>query len=249
MLQKISAPIYRGLVMMRHPEAIKLRRKGIDYDHFRAYSKPWLRALEIRTVLDVGANTGQFARLMHEVLPDARIYSFEPLPECYEVLRQALEPDARFHPLQMAVGEVNTTLNFYRSIHTPSSSFLKMTSLHQAAFPESLEGQEEKAIRVESKRLDDAVEELVMEDNVLLKIDVQGYEARVIAGAPQTLKRVKAVLIETSFVELYESQPLFDEIYRLLCDAGYVFRGNLQQMTHPSTGEIVQADSIFLRAE
>ncbi len=249
MLRNVSATIYRGLVTMRHPEAFGLRRKGIDYDHFRAYSRPWLRALNIKTILDVGASTGQFARLMHAVLPGARIYSFEPLPECYEALKRALEPEADFHPLQLAIGEENAKLNFYRSIHTPSSSFLKMTKLHREAFPETIEGQQEKATAVESRRLDDAVKDLAIEDGLLLKLDVQGYESKVIAGAPQTLKRVKVAIIETSFVELYESQPLFDGIYHLMRDAGYVYRGNLQQMMHPTTGEIVQADSVFVRAD
>ena len=38
------------------------------------------------TVLDVGANTGQFALEIHKILPQAMIYSFEPLKDCYEQL-------------------------------------------------------------------------------------------------------------------------------------------------------------------
>jgi hypothetical protein len=46
----------------------------------------WMRNLNIRTVLDVGANIGQFADQIHTIVPEAAIYSFEPLPECCELL-------------------------------------------------------------------------------------------------------------------------------------------------------------------
>jgi hypothetical protein len=46
----------------------------------------WIRNLDIKTVIDVGANTGQFAAEIHAILPKAAIYSFEPLRECYDFL-------------------------------------------------------------------------------------------------------------------------------------------------------------------
>src|SRR5687768_15429271 len=89
-LRKISGALYRALVMTRHPEAIRLAARGIDYDQYRDLCKPWLLAMNIRTILDVGANVGQFAILAHEVFPSAKIFSFEPLPECFEVLKSRL---------------------------------------------------------------------------------------------------------------------------------------------------------------
>ena len=57
----------------------------------------------------------------------------------------------------------------------------------------------------------------------------------------------RKIIIETSFTELYESQPLFDDVYHVFVDAGYTYQGNLQQMLNPVDGRIVQADSLFIR--
>jgi FkbM family methyltransferase len=246
-LRDISAYIYRGLVMARHPEAIALRRRGIDYDHYRNLRRRWLLDAGIRTILDIGANTGQFARLAHEVWPAAAIYSFEPLPDCFEALKTALPASADFHPVNCALGAAAGTLEFRKALHTPSSSFLQMTDLHKEAFPESGGGQEERTLSVAVRTLDEVARELPLWENVLIKIDVQGYEANVIAGGAETVRRAAAVIMETSFRKLYEGQPLFEDIYETMRGLGFDFQGNMEQMVSPADGTVVQADSIFVR--
>jgi FkbM family methyltransferase len=248
-LRDLSALVYRGMVMVRHPAAVGLRRRGIDYDHYRNLCRPWLLDAGIRTILDIGANTGQFARLAHEVFPGVSIYSFEPLPDCFEALKRALPAGADFHPVNCALGREEGTLEFRRALHTPSSSFLKMTKLHEEAFPQSTGGQAERPLSVAVRTLDGVAAELTLRDNILLKIDVQGYEANVLAGGGETVRRAVAVIMETSFRRLYEGQPLFDEIYETMRGLGFEFQGNLEQMINPADGRVVQADSIFIRRE
>lgn len=48
----------------------------------------WLKEMDIKSVLDIGANEGQFASLIRILLPDATINSFEPIPQCYEKLKK-----------------------------------------------------------------------------------------------------------------------------------------------------------------
>lgn len=248
-LSSISAYVYRALVMARHPEAVGLRRRGIDFDHYRQLHRRWLLDAGIRTILDIGANTGQFARLAHEVFPGAAIYSFEPLPDCFEALKSALPAGSNFHPINCALGREEGALAFRRALHTPSSSFLKMTKLHEEAFPESTGGQEERPLTVAVRTLDQVAAELPLRENILLKIDVQGYEANVLAGGAETVRRAAAVIMETSFRRLYEGQPLFDEIYATMRGLGFDFQGNMEQMVSPADGRVVQADSIFVRRE
>jgi FkbM family methyltransferase len=220
-LRDLSAYLYRGLVMARHPEAIALKRRGIDYEHYRNLRRRWLLDAGIRTVLDIGANTGQFARLAHEVLPGAAVYSFEPLPDCFEALKSALPAGSDFHPINCALGAAEGTLEFRRALHTPSSSFLPMTDLHKEAFPESGAGQEQRTVSVAVRTLDAVAAELPLRENILVKIDVQGYEANVLAGGAETVRRAVAVIMETSFRKLYEGQALFDDIYRMMRALGF----------------------------
>jgi FkbM family methyltransferase len=244
--QKISASVYRGLTMARHPEAMRLRRLGINYEHYRELKQPWLLAMNIRTILDVGANVGQFATLAHAVFPAARIFSFEPLPDCFEQLKLRLPKNSR--AFNVALGDSSGELDFYRAGScTPASSFLHMTRFHFEAFPETSGGQESLPVKVKVQTLDEVVDGLQLEDNILLKLDVQGYEDKVIAAGTETLKRVSVAIIETSFMPLYDGQVLFNEVHNLLFTHGFVFQGNLNQQFHPVNGKIVSADSIFVR--
>ena len=233
--------------MARHPEAIRLRRKGIRYEHYRDLNRPWLTALGINTVLDVGANVGDFAKLAREVFPSAAIYSFEPLPDCFARLRAALPGDANFFPIESGVGRRDETLDFYRSFHSPSSSFLKMEEFHKQAFPETHDGQESQPLKIDVRTLDGLLAGKDLRDNVLLKLDVQGFELEAIAGASATLECSRVVIIEMSFANLYESQPLFHDVYEEMYGRGFRFHGSLAQMLHPHTGEVVQMDAIFTK--
>ena len=47
-----------------------------------------LNTYGIRTVFDLGANAGQFATRVHNWIPNATIYSFEPLKDVYAQLQQ-----------------------------------------------------------------------------------------------------------------------------------------------------------------
>jgi hypothetical protein len=76
---------------------------------------------------------------------------------------------------------------------------------------------------------------------------VQGFEDKVIAGGPETIRKAKAIIIEVSFRELYEGQPLFEEIFELLSDKGFKFMGNLYQLLSPIDGAPLQADALFVR--
>jgi len=234
-------------VMLRHPSSIRLKLKGIKYDHFCELNKKWIIDSGIKTVIDVGANVGDFAKIIREVLPQARIYSLEPLPDCFEKMKLALRNDKNFFPLNIAAGSKEDTLKFYRSFHSPSSSFLEMEDLHKRAFPQSSEGQSPEPINVNVNTLDKIFSDIQPEKNILLKIDVQGFEAEVINGASGLLSITTIVLIEMSFVKLYKNLPLFHDIYTLMYAQGFKFRGTLAQMLQADTGEVVQIDAIFIK--
>jgi hypothetical protein len=98
------------------------------------------------------------------------------------------------------------------------------------------------------KRLDDIAEGLTLAKNLLVKIDVQGFEDQVFAGGVHTIQKAKALIVETSFESLYEGQPLFDEIYAIAKRMGFVHHGNLSQLLSPVDGSVLQADGIFIKA-
>ena len=213
---------------------------GLNYSQL-VIRQDWLKALGIRTVLDIGANTGQFAAKIRGVLPDSYIYSFEPMRDAYASLLSERGREPGFRAFNFALGDEDAKTFIHRSGYSPSSSLLPMLELHRAAWPHTGEvGMEE----IEVRRLDTL--DLFIEPSVLVKIDVQGFEDRVIAGGRVTIAAAACVITEVSFQRLYEGQPLFDDIYRMLRDMGFEYRGNWDQLPDPRNGSPLQADAIFI---
>ena len=117
----------------------------------------WLRDLNIRTVLDIGANDGRFARKIHAILPSAAILSFEPLRIPFLMMQHNMMRVANFRAFQFALGDDTTEAEIQCNEYTPSSSLLPMTDLHREAFPGTSVTRPE---RIQIKRLDDVVKDM-----------------------------------------------------------------------------------------
>ena len=213
-----------------------VRRPASEHD--------WMKNLHIRTVLDIGANTGQFASRIRTILPDTSIYSFEPLADAHALLLTEMKDDPSFKAFNFALGDENTRTKINRSRSSPSSSLRRMLELHTAAWPYTAEvGTEE----IELKRLDCL--DLTIEKSLLVKMDVQGFEDKVIAGGRMTIGAAACVITEVSFERLYEGQPLFEDIYLMLREMGFEYRGNWDQLPDPRDGKVLQADAIFIKPD
>lgn len=204
----------------------------------------WLINQKIRTVLDIGANTGQFAEQIHEILPRAKIVSFEPLKDCYEELVKNGERLGQFSAYNCALGREEGEALIYRSEFSPSSSLRPMGALHKAAFPFTKRGTVEK---ISVKKLD-TIKGLDVSLPMLIKIDVQGFEDEVIDGGSKTIGKAQVLIVETSFQTLYKGQPMFDEIYTRLKKLGFSYHGNWYQDNDSRNGSALQADAIFIKS-
>lgn len=219
---------------------------GLDLRKYRKEidGLKWLEHCDIKTVIDVGANTGQFAKEIRGRLPNSKIYSFEPIKECYEKLEENMKSDVNFQAFNLALSDKNEKSEINKCVYSPSSSLREMATLHEEMFPHTKGGEKQE---ITLKKLDDALEKDALPKNILVKIDVQGCEDKVIKGGTKLLSKAKVALIETSFFELYEGQPLFDEIYETMKRLGFHYRGRVHQKMNPSTGEILFEDAIFIK--
>lgn len=206
----------------------------------------WLAKHNISAVLDIGANTGKFAQMIHKILPTAAIFSFEPIEECYNKLVENMTNVSNFHAFNYALGDTDTNMEMHVNDFTPSSSFLRMVELHKRSFPHTAESHLKK---VGIKQLDVVAQDLNFDGNLLVKMDVQGYEDRVIKGGQNVISQAEIVIAEISFRPLYVGQPLWKDIFDLLSNMGFRYMGNLSQMKSPLDGSILQADSIFVKGE
>lgn len=237
-----------GLTAVEHPgqlpNLLRSAVKGVHVGEFLKINQRWVREAGIKTVIDIGAHSGEFSSAIRAILPTAQIYAFEPLPECYQKIRTKFKGDTLYRAFQNPLGEDRGQIKFWRSNFSKASSVLPMADMHKAEFPWSSELE---PIDAQVARLDDFVQEIAIAPKVLVKIDVQGYEDRVIRGGAVFLRNVDYILTEVSFRPLYEGQGSFDDVYRLLKELGFSYRGNLDQLLSPTDRSVLQADALFLR--
>ncbi|MDD5432275.1 MAG: FkbM family methyltransferase [Candidatus Omnitrophica bacterium] len=205
----------------------------------------WIKRIGIRSVIDVGANTGQFSLWISKLLPEARIYAFEPIGECFRELTHNMARHKNFKSYNFALGEEKCNRLFFRSESLQNASFLQKSEFYHNLVPFDLNSNSNELIIIDT--LDNIFNEIVLEDNVLLKIDVQGYEDKVLNGGKKILSRVPIIIIETAFCELYKDQPLFDRVYRMLLDMDFLYFGSLKEHRSFSCNLPFQQDSVFIK--
>ena len=204
----------------------------------------WLNTLDIGTLVDVGANTGQFARDFRDVRPDTLIYSFEPLRDCFEELQRTMADTLGFTAFNVALGESDGEVVFFRSESSASSSLLRMGESHKELFPFTRDITPQ---TVTLRRLDSYLDEITVRGGLLIKIDVQGAELEVLRGAQRFLEVANAVIAEVGYLPLYEGQGTLMEMANLLQAHGLSFMGIVDQYSRPGDSLPVYGDALFAR--
>lgn len=229
---------------VRNPNLYKWEKMGFNLEFYQKLSSDFFSEFKVKTIIDIGANEGQSTITFHLAFPEATIYAFEPLPESFNKLETNFTNFNNVHVINAALGDKIGDIIFEQNEYSASSSALKMTDKHINDFPFTTNS---KSIKVNVETLDNIFSYKYDIENVLMKIDVQGYEKYVIMGGQETLSRVKILIVETSFDTLYSGQALFDEIYKMLSDLSFSYAGSFDQLISPKNGKVLQQDAIFVR--
>lgn len=195
------------------------------------------------TVLDIGANRGQFALAVRAVWPEARVLCFEPLPGPVRVLRALFAGDRYVEVYEVAVGPRSGEALIHVSAADDSSSLLPIGPLQERLFPGTgAVG----SVPVRVVRLEDVIDPARLVRPVLLKLDVQGYELEALRGSEEVLEVVDHVLVECSFVELYAGQSLAHEVIDWLHARGLRL-ASIHNLITDRESRALQADFSFRR--
>lgn len=205
------------------------------------------KAAGISRIIDIGANSGQFALAARAYGFQGEIFSVEPLRDVYEelLIKAAADPLWTVLP-QVAIGAENGEAVINVSGNSVSSSLLPMLEAHAAAAASSRYVRQEFVV---VRTLDSLLEETgVSAKNALIKIDSQGYERQVCVGGQNTLSQAAGVLLELSMVPLYEGQTLWIEMLRFLEDQGFQVWSFERAFSDMRDGRTLQLDALLLRA-
>ncbi len=209
-----------------------------------------LQSQGIDCVLDIGANTGQFAESLFDFGYTGRVISFEPVG----AVHAALSKRAKKYPNwdvadRCAIGDHDGEATIHISDATVFSSLLKIKADHANSVRKARTIAEE---QVPLYRLDSIIGKYLPQqsgNSVLLKIDTQGFEKQVLAGAAETLARAKGLKIEIPLSPIYEDvQFTFFEIIEFVRDNGFSPYSFSNEGVNLQTGRLNTMDGIFFRA-
>jgi len=225
------------------------RISGLDIIRYNAspafIDQSLLKKYKIDLVLDCGANRGQYGKYLRGLGYSGRIISFEPLQSAYSKLAHKAKRDKNWETHNFALGNFCGNSKINQAGNSDSSSILQMLPEHEAADPKSKYiGQED----IEIKMLDSIFTDMKGKSNsIFMKIDTQGFEDRVLAGAEQALPEIAGIQLEMSYIPLYENQRLINDLHEYLSRAGYSLV-NINPIFHdPNNLCLLQSDGTYFR--
>jgi FkbM family methyltransferase len=230
--QRLKVPMQR--VLANNGLAI-VPSRGDDSQHLMTA----IQSHNIRTVLDVGGNAGQFGTRLRLLGYEGRILSIEPMTAAFARLEQNAKDDADWLTYQVAVSDRAAEMPLNIAGNSTSSSLLPITERHIEAASTS------RTVRIETvrtMRLDDLLEEVNCDGPYFLKVDVQGSELAVLDGATKTLGVTPLIQVEVSFRRLYDGAPDYLTVLARLDAEGFFPVGIAPAFSDPTTGDLLQAD-------
>jgi hypothetical protein len=133
---KLMRKIVKSITSSINTETIN-NQKNLEADTLFAASNNephrWMSTYGFNTVLDIGANEGQFAKKITDMIPGIKLICFEPLAEPYKILKNLFSDNKNLF-YQYALGANETEINIFRNEYSPSSSLLPMAAAHKKNF-------------------------------------------------------------------------------------------------------------------
>ena len=146
--------------------------------------------LEGKKVIDIGANVGYYSALTSDAVgPEGIVLAIEPDPESFKYLLKTIQASKfkNIRPFLKAASDHNDILPLFISKDNRGDNRLYQTN------------QKRDYINVKTIRLDDLIIENEIDQIDLIKIDVQGYEPKVIRGMQKIITSSKKIILLTEF--------------------------------------------------
>lgn len=190
---------------------------------WRTHLMKVLHDYKIDTVLDVGANEGQFAKNLRVLGFCGGIHSFEPVNHAYAKLVKASENDKRWTAHNIALGDKAGKGVINVSLGSTFSSILNANSYGKNWQAMEITHQQEISIGT----VDDFFRDHggLEGKRVFLKMDTQGYDMKVFEGAKNSLNKINGMLSELSLIPLYEGMPHYLDVLSVYNAGGFSVSG------------------------
>lgn len=207
---------------------------------------------DLNLFVDVGANMGQTIDIIMKRFKKAKIYAFEPTPQCFLYLTTRYKNYENVNIINKALGEYNGNAKFSTSEFSATNSILGTNQLLYKNFIPDLQKvlEESNEINVDIIKFDDFYKNNLKNELIdLMKIDTQGYDYYVIEGARQIIsEKVKVIIVENIYLNFYlKSMPYF-KIHELLNELGFKLF-NIVFTNRFNRFQLIESDCIFINSK
>jgi FkbM family methyltransferase len=202
----------------------------------------------VNCVIDVGAHEGEYAKRLRAGGYEGRIVSFEPVPRALAELERAAANDPDWHVHAVALGREDGTTSM-NVVPGTLSSILPATKFGAGRYPRL---QQPEQAEIEVKRLDrmfDALLDGIDEPRPFLKLDTQGYDLDVFAGAGDTIERFVGLQSELALMEIYKGMPRMRKALATYEKAGFEIAALYPVSRQTRTGRVLEYDCVMVRAK
>jgi FkbM family methyltransferase len=225
-----------------------MRSFGYEIRRVDVYSQrrpvDFIRSRNIDVVVDIGANTGQYAEQLRRYGYAGWIISAEPVTEVYDVLAAHAVRDSRWKVLNVAFGEEDGVAHISVSESSVFSSLRAQLPAATALYPGS------KVVRQQAVRvvqLDKAFLDFPR-GRAFLKIDTQGFEQQVLKGCANCISEFLGVQMELPIIHLYEGMWRFHEAVAFMSERGFDLSTIIPVSFDPNDPmSLVEVDCVFRR--
>lgn len=231
----------------------KLLRKFIS--KFSKYSRIYEHAFdlvrtinfyEINLVIDIGASTGEYAKMLRRFGYDKYIFSVEPVSKSFKILNKNCSSDKKWSSKQYIISKQNKNkIKINVSKDFDNSSILNSTELHLKNHKGAEFFYTEE---IDSKSLDQLLnEDIDIQKNMMLKIDTQGTESDILESGDASLDKFKLIQVELSIQKLYSNQKLWTEVVQFMKEKGFDVWNIIPGYKQKDKGQLYQFDAIFYK--
>lgn len=221
------------------------RRSRIDWLYGRFSLLPDHVDLVTAPIWDVGANAGDWTAALLRLSPRSRAVLFEPNPAMAEGLRQRFAHAPNVDVRELAASDCRAHLTLHLTAHSHNSSLRTPRDMN-AEYGVTTGWEEIGTVEVEAIPLDELLVD--MPPPSLLKIDVQGAELSVLAGAHRLLGQAQAVLLEVTERSHYLGDALSDDLHDVMVEQGYALVGKSDPWLDARTGAPLWYDACYVRS-
>ena len=200
----------------------------------------------VNCVLDVGAHEGEYAGRLRTGGYDGRIVSFEPVPRAFAELERAAadDPDWQVHELALGREDGVTTIN---AVPGTLSSLRPPTEFGARRYRRL---RDPEPVEVKVRRLDGMLDELldgIERPRPYLKIDTQGFDLDVFAGAGERIGEFAGMQSELALMQIYEGMPRLPEALAVYEQAGFDVAAMYPVSRQGKTARVLEFDCVMVR--